>query len=94
MHTRFWLGNLLERGHMKNPGVEERMVLKMDLQEVGWGGMDKITLVQGGARWWAHPNAVMDFRVALNEANFLTTRARISFSARTLLHGFSYLCSV
>jgi len=59
VHTRFWSGNLLERGHMKNSGVEERTVLKMDLHKVGWGGMDWVYLVQDGARWWALPNAVM-----------------------------------
>jgi hypothetical protein len=79
---------------MKNSGIEERIVLKMDLQEMGWGGMDWIDLEQDGARWWALPNAVMDFRVPQNEWNFLTIRAPISFSARTLRHGFSYLCPV
>ena len=27
-----------ERGHLEDPGIDERIILiKMDLQEVGWG---------------------------------------------------------
>ena len=31
----------------------------MDLQEVGWGGMDWIALVKDTDRWWAVVNSVM-----------------------------------
>jgi hypothetical protein len=37
--------------------------IKMDLQEVGWGGMDWIDLAQNTDRWWALVNAVMNPRV-------------------------------
>jgi hypothetical protein len=37
--------------------------IMMDLQEVGWGGMDWIYLAQNRCRWWALVNVVMNLRV-------------------------------
>jgi hypothetical protein len=45
-----------------DPGVDGRIILKVDLQEVGWG-MDWIELAQDGDSWRAVVNAVMNLRV-------------------------------
>jgi hypothetical protein len=47
--------------------------MKMDLQEVGCGGMDWIDLAQDRGRWRALVNAIMDLQVPYNAGNFLTS---------------------
>ena len=37
--------------------------INMDLQEVGFGGMEWIEMAQGRDRWWALLYAVMNLRV-------------------------------
>jgi hypothetical protein len=37
--------------------------IKMDIQEVGWEGVDWIDMAQDRERWWALVNAVMNLRV-------------------------------
>jgi hypothetical protein len=48
-------------------GVDGRIILnniKMDFQEVGWGGIDWIELAQDRDKTHAVVNAVMNLRVA------------------------------
>jgi hypothetical protein len=37
--------------------------IKMDLREIGWGGMDSIDLAQDRDQWRAVVNTVMNFQV-------------------------------
>jgi hypothetical protein len=41
VHAGFWWGNLLERGHLGDPGVGGS-IIKIDLQEVGRADMDLV----------------------------------------------------
>ena len=63
MYTGFWWGNLRERDHLEDPGVDERIILRWIIQEVRLGGMDWIDLAQDKDRWWALVNAVMNLRL-------------------------------
>jgi hypothetical protein len=57
------VGNLAERDHLKDPGVEGRIILRMIFRKWDLGGMDWIELAQGRDRWQACVNAVMNLHV-------------------------------
>ena len=63
--------------------------IKIDLQEVGWGGMDWIELAQDTETWRALVKAVINLQGPQDEGNFLTSSEPVGFSRRTLLHGGS-----
>ena len=62
-YTGFWWGNVRERNHFQDPGIDGRDNVKMDLQEVGYGGVDWIELVEDRDRWRALVNVVMNLWV-------------------------------
>jgi hypothetical protein len=47
--------------------------IKMDLQEVGWGGMDWTALAEGKDRLQAVVNAIINLQGPYNAQNFLTS---------------------
>jgi hypothetical protein len=56
-----WYGNLWERDHWGDPGVDGRITLKWTFRK--WdGGMDWIDLVHNSGRWLALVNAIMSLR--------------------------------
>jgi len=39
VHTGFWWGNLRERDHLENPGVDRRKILRWTFRR--WDGLDR-----------------------------------------------------
>jgi hypothetical protein len=62
VNKEFWWGNLRERDHLEEPGVDGRIMLRFIFSK--WdGGMDWIDLAQDRDRWRDLVNAVMNIRV-------------------------------
>jgi len=51
---RFWWGNLRERDHLGDPGVDRRIILRWIFRKWDVGGMDRIELAQERDRWGGH----------------------------------------
>jgi hypothetical protein len=47
--------------------------IKMDVREIGWGGMGWIDLAQDRDQWRAFMNTVMNLRVLQNVGKFLSS---------------------
>ena len=54
------MGNPEEKRLLGRPRHRWEDNIKLELQEVGCGGMDWIHLAQDRDRWWALANVVMD----------------------------------
>ena len=61
-YKEFWWGNLRERDHLVDPGVDGRIILRRIFRKWDVEGMDWIEMAQDRDRWWAVVNAVMNFR--------------------------------
>jgi hypothetical protein len=70
---RILLGRPEEKRPLGRPRRRWEDNIKMDLQEVGWGGMDWIDMAQDRDGWRALVSAVMNLRVPQNAGNFLTS---------------------
>jgi hypothetical protein len=57
------LGRPEERRALGRPRHRWENNMKIDLQEVGWGGMDWIDVAQNRYRWWVLVNVIMNIRV-------------------------------
>jgi hypothetical protein len=51
------------RNHLKDPGVDGRIILKLIFERLDGGGIDWIYLAQDREWWWALVNAVMNLCV-------------------------------
>ena len=71
VYKGFWWGNLRERDYLGDPGVDVRIILRWNCQEVGCGCMDWIELAHDRERWRALLNAVMNILVAKKCGEFL-----------------------
>jgi hypothetical protein len=60
MRIGYWWESQRERDHYED---QDERGLKMDLLEIGWGGVDLIGLAQDRDKWRALANAVMNLRV-------------------------------
>jgi hypothetical protein len=62
VYTGFWWGNLRERDHLEDPGIDRRIILRWIFWS-GCGCMEWIELAQDRNRWWTLVNVVMNLRV-------------------------------
>ena len=63
MYTGFWWGNLRERDHLEDPGMDGRIILRLIFRNWVVGGMDQIYLAEDRDRWRELVNAAMNIRV-------------------------------
>jgi hypothetical protein len=63
VYTGFWWGNLREKKPLERPRHRWEGNIKMDIQEVGCGGMDCVCLAQDRDRWAALVNVAMNLQV-------------------------------
>ena len=85
LYTVLCWGNLRERDHLEDLGVDGRIILRRIFRKWDGGGMDWIDLAQERDRWRTLVNTVMNFRGLQNAGNFLISCETVRFSRKTLL---------
>jgi hypothetical protein len=63
LHTGFWWGNLTERDHVEDVGVDGRIILKHTFKKWDWG-IDWIDLNQDSSWWLAVVGVKTNLRFA------------------------------
>jgi hypothetical protein len=61
VYTEFWWGNLRERDHLGDPGLDGKIILSWIFRK--WDVRGWIELHQDRDRWRALVNAIMNLRV-------------------------------
>jgi hypothetical protein len=75
LHSGFWWGNLRERDHLEDPGINGRIILRRIFMQ--WdGGMDRIDLVEDRDRWRDVLNGVMNLQVPWNQGSYWAQNTR------------------
>jgi hypothetical protein len=67
VHTGFWWRHLWGRYHFEDLGLHVKIILKLDIQEVWWDGVDCIDLSQDRDQWRGVVNAVMNILLCKNQ---------------------------
>jgi hypothetical protein len=63
VRTGFWLGNLRERDHLGDPGVDGRIILRWNFRKWDVGVWTGLSWLLDRDRWRALVNEIMNIRV-------------------------------
>jgi len=58
-YTGFWWGNLRERGHLRDPDVDGRTILRWIFRKWDVGVWTGLSCIRIGTGWWTLVNVVM-----------------------------------
>jgi hypothetical protein len=73
MYVGYWWESQKERRLLGRPRRKWVDNIKMDLREIGWGGMNWTDLAQDRDEWRALVNTVMNLRVLQNVGKLLSS---------------------